>query len=196
MTKPADLSPEAVKAVLERISRQDESALRELHDLYARRIFLFAMARLRDEEGAQTVVMDTLFEVWKKPLAFRAESRFSTWLLGIAKYKVLSALRATDRAHEDVDDYAEIIEDPDANVTADLEAAQENEMLRECIEDLSDAQRECVQLVYFEGLTVAEISTLQEVPSGTVKTRLFHARKSLHTCVQGKINAGVEEEQQ
>ena len=192
MTKPADLSPEAVQAVLERISRQDESALRELHDVYARRIFLFAMARLRNEEVAQTVVMDTLFEVWKKPLAFRGESRFSTWLLGIAKYKVLSALRATDRAHEDVDDYAEVIEDPNANVTADLEAAQENQMLRECIEELSDAQRECVQLVYFEGLSVAEISTLQEVPSGTVKTRLFHARKSLNTCVQGKMNAGYD----
>lgn len=190
MTKPADLSPDDVQSVLARIAGKDESALRELHDVYSKRIFLFAMSRLRDEEAAQTVMIDTLFEVWKKPEGFRGESRFSTWLLGIAKYKVLSTLRASSRdQHEDIDDYADRIEDPDANVEADMQAAENSRFLRECIEALNEAQRECVQLVYFDGLALGEIADLQGVPAGTVKTRLFHARKNLTTCVQDKVNA-------
>lgn len=190
MTKPADLAPEAVKSLLERVAGKDESALRELHDVYAKRIYLFAMSRLRDEEAAQTVMIDTLFEVWKKPEGFRGESRFSTWLLGIAKYKVLSTLRANSRdQHEDIDDYAERIEDPDANIESDMQAAENSRFLRECIDALNDAQRECVQLVYFDGLALGEIAELQGVPAGTVKTRLFHARKNLTTCVQDKVNA-------
>ena len=187
MKKPAELSLEEARALLERMARQDESALRELHDQYARRIFLFAMSRLRNEEAAETVMIDTLYEVWKHPDRFRGESRFSTWLLGIAKYKVLSTFRAATEQHEDVDDYADRLEDPNADVAAEIEAAEENELLRQCIEALNDAQRECIQLVFFEGMALAEIAGIQQVPEGTVKTRLFHARKNLKQCVQGKL---------
>ncbi len=65
--------------------------------LLARGLCLFAVSRLRDEDAAQTVMTDTLFEVWKHPDRFRGESRFSTWLLGIAKYKVLTAFRSRAR---------------------------------------------------------------------------------------------------
>lgn len=187
MKKPAELTIEAARVLLKRMGEGDESALRELHDIYANRIFLFAMSRLRNEEAAETVMIDTLYEVWKNPDRFRGESRFSTWMLGIAKYKVLSAYRARGDYHEDVDDYAERLEDPDADVTAEIEAQQENRLLRECIEALNDAQRECIQLVFFEGMPLAEIAGIQEVPEGTVKTRLFHARKNLKHCVQNKL---------
>ncbi len=187
MKKPAELPLEAAQALLKRMVDRDETALRELHDTYARRIFLFAMSRLRDEEAAETVMIDTLYEVWKHPDRFRGESRFSTWMLGIAKYKVLSAYRARGDFHEDIDDYADRLEDPNADVTAEIEAQEENVFLRECIEALNDAQRECIQLVFFEGMALAEIADVQEVPEGTVKTRLFHARKNLKTCVQNKL---------
>jgi RNA polymerase sigma-70 factor (ECF subfamily) len=59
-------------------------------------------------------------------------------------------------------------------------------LLRACIEKLSDAQRECVQLVFLEGLALAEIAAVQKVPEGTVKTRLFHGRKNLRECVERK----------
>src|SRR5690606_32935666 len=103
----AEPSEDEVRSLLSRLAAKDERALRELHELFARRIYLFAVARLRDEDAAQTVMIDTLFEVWKHPDRFRGESRFSTWLLGIAKYKVLSTFRGQHEEHEDIDDYAE-----------------------------------------------------------------------------------------
>ena len=75
---PADLSEDEVRRLLARLAERDERALRELHEIFARRIYLFAVSRLRDEDAAQTVMTDTLFEVWKHPDRFRGESRFST----------------------------------------------------------------------------------------------------------------------
>ena len=181
---PAELSDDEVHRLLGRLAERDERALRELHELFARRIYLFAVSRLRDEDAAQTVMIDTLFEVWKHPDRFRGESRFSTWLLGIAKYKVLTAFRSRDAVHEDIDDYAEVIADPATGIVERLEEDQRRQLLMECIDKLGDAQRECVQLVFLEGLALAEIAAVQKVPEGTVKTRLFHGRKNLRDCVE------------
>ncbi|MEO6065300.1 MAG: sigma-70 family RNA polymerase sigma factor [Lysobacterales bacterium] len=181
---PADLSDDDVRSLLDRLAGRDERALRELHERFARRIYLFAVSRLRDEDAAQTVMNDTLFECWKHPDRFRGESRFSTWLLGIAKYKVLTSFRSRGIEHEDIDDYAEVIADPSAGVVETLEDRERQQLLKDCIDALNDAQRECVQLVYLEGLALAEVAAVQKVPEGTVKTRLFHGRKNLRSCVE------------
>lgn len=181
-----ELSEAAVRDLLDRLGRKDERAMRELHDRYGRRIFLFAVARLRDEDAAETVMIDTLFEVWKHPDRFRGESRFSTWLLGIAKYKVLNTFRSAEPEHEDVEDYAEIIADPHADVAGAMEHKQRQRILMDCIEALSPPQRECMQLVFMEGMALAEVANVQKVPEGTVKTRLFHGRKNLRDCVRSK----------
>ena len=173
-----------MRRLLGRLAERDERALRELHGLFARRIYLFAVSRLRDEDAAQTVMIDTLFEVWKHPDRFRGESRFSTWLLGIAKYKVLTAFRVRDVEHEDIDDFAEVIADPAVGVVEQLEDNERQQLLKDCIDKLNAAQRECVQLVFLEGMALAEIAALQNVPEGTVKTRLFHGRRNLRDCVE------------
>lgn len=178
------LSEAAARALLERLARQDERAMRDLHQRYGRRIYLFALARLRDEHAAETVMSDTLFEVWKHPDRFRGESRFSTWLLGIARYKVLNAWRGSEPEHDDVADYAEVLADPDVDVAGDYEARRRQQVLMNCIEALPAAQRQCMQLVFLEGLALAEIAEVQQVPEGTVKTRLFHGRRNLRDCVQ------------
>ena len=185
---PADLPEEEARALLDRLIQRDERALRDLHQLFGRRIYLFAVSRLRDEDAAETVMTDTLFEVWKHPDRFRGESRLSTWILGIAKYKVLNAFRSADRQHEDIDDHAESIADPNADVLGGIEAQEQQRLLMECIEALSPPQRECMHLVFLEGMALAEVAEIQKVPEGTVKTRMFHGRKNLKDCVERKYS--------
>ncbi|MEZ5739649.1 MAG: sigma factor-like helix-turn-helix DNA-binding protein [Burkholderiaceae bacterium] len=79
---------------------------------------------------------------------------------------MLNAFRARGDTHDDVDDYAETLEDPNANVVAQIEAQQQGDLLRGCIEELNEAQRECIQLVFFEGMALAEIASVQAVPEG------------------------------
>jgi RNA polymerase sigma-70 factor (ECF subfamily) len=48
---------------------------------------------------------------------------------------------------------------------------------------LSEEHREAVHLVFYEGMALAEVATLQGCPENTVKTRLFHARLKLKNCL-------------
>lgn len=182
-----DTNEERVPGLLQRISRRDQGALQELHLLFARRIYSFAIHRLGDAHDAETVAADTLFEVWRRPEAFHGESKFSTWLLGIARNKMLTTLRRR-RNHVDLEDAPEPV-DPDPGPDMVLESAQRKRLIDGCMETLDKLRRECLHLVFVEGMSLADVAGMQEVPVGTVKTRLFHARQKLKDCVKVRSRA-------
>jgi RNA polymerase sigma-70 factor (ECF subfamily) len=175
------LSDNEVKVLLNRIAAKDEKAFVELHRQYARSIFAFALNRLHDRDEAETVVSDTLYEIWRQPLRFRGESRFSTWLLGIARYKILDRLRGREEEYDELDD-----EMPSGDLGAfDILAAKQRQAgVRRCMERLEDVQRESLQLVFYEGFSLGEVAEVQQCPENTVKTRLFHARKKIKSCLE------------
>jgi RNA polymerase sigma-70 factor, ECF subfamily len=169
------------RELLAKIGRQDERALQEFHGSYARRIYAFAVKRLRNADEAETVVSDTLFEVWKHPDRFRGESLVSTWLFGIAKNKLLMMLRARDPEHE------ELSEAIPAGGLGSFEIFAKKELrqgILRCMEGLSGVQRECLHLTLFEGLSQREVAAIQQCLEETVKTRLFHARKNIRDCLR------------
>ena len=171
-------------ALLERIRNGDERALRTLHERLGRRIVAFVLHRTDDMDLAQTVMVDTLMEVWKHADRFRGESKLSTWVLGIARFKMLSALRSRDEPTEDLADHADTLADEAPETALAVERLQEREHLRVCMGRLSAVQRECLHMLFFEGMTVEEISGIQAVPSGTVKTRLMHGRRLVRECLE------------
>jgi RNA polymerase sigma-70 factor, ECF subfamily len=187
MRSPPDEAYE--RELLAKIERKDERALRELHRLYHRRIYAFAMRHLRKPEEAETVVSDTLFEVWKNATRFRGESLFRTWLLGIAYKKILMTFRGRDPAHAELDEQT-----PDQGLGSFEIFAQKElrEGLLRCMEALSAAHRECLHLVFFEELTLREVSEIQGCPEVTARTRLFHARKNIKVCVGKLLEYGDE----
>lgn len=179
------------RQLLQRCAARDERALVELHRLLARRIHAFAWQRLRNDEGAQTVVVDTLHEVWKSAARFRGESLVTTWVLGIARYKSLEQGRQQAPDADDIDDHTDNLaaEADDGETT--LSRWQEADQVRRCLQQLTPAHRECMQLVYYEGLGLADVAQVQQVPEGTVKTRLFHARRQMRSCVEGAAQAAA-----
>jgi RNA polymerase sigma-70 factor, ECF subfamily len=182
MTQPVE--DDNARRLLERCARKDERALAELHGLLARRIHAFASHRLRNEEDAVTVVIDTLHEVWKSAGRFRGDSRVSTWVLGIARFKTFAVLRAREPEMDDIDDHRETLSSEWLDGEAALDRWQQEQIVRTCLRGLSPAHRECIQLVYFEGMGLTEVANVQRVPENTVKTRLFHARKLMRGCVE------------
>lgn len=176
-----EFSNEQAQELLQRIEKRDERALRELHRHFGRRIYAFALNRLHDPDGAEAVVSDVLYEVWRFPARFRGESRFSTWLLGIARYKVLTALRARPDEHDELD---EELPSEDMGAFDLLAQKQRREGVRLCMEKLQDMHRECLHLVFYEGMSLAEVAEIQQCPENTVKTRLFHARNKIKSCIE------------
>jgi RNA polymerase sigma-70 factor, ECF subfamily len=183
-----ELDTQQVLALLKQVAQQDEQAFRQLYELAGRRVYAFVVHRLRDPEAAAEIVSETLYEVWRRPAAFRGDSKFTTWLFGIARHKLLNRLqgRLADREglHEDIDEHLEL-PDSDAPEGFDTVAErQRREGVAACLEKLPEVQRECLLLLFYEGLSLAEIAEVQAKPEGTVKTRLFHARLKIKQCLQ------------
>jgi RNA polymerase sigma-70 factor (ECF subfamily) len=175
-----------VLRLLSRIEQQDEGAFRELYCAFSRKLYAYVLRQLSDPAQAEEIVADTLYEVWKAPAKFRGESQFSTWLIGIARNKVLMHWRGRkpDAEHDDVADLAEELPS-DAPGAFDLMAdRQRSDGVRHCVDKLGHDHRECVHLVFYQGMSLADVARIQQIPEGTVKTRLFHARQKLKQCLQ------------
>ena len=175
-----------VLRLLGRIEQQDEGAFRELYRAFSRKLYAYVLRQLSDPAQAEEIVADTLYEVWKAPAKFRGESQFSTWLIGIARNKVLMHWRGRkpDAEHDDVADLAEELPS-DAPGAFDLMAdRQRSDGVRHCVDKLGHDHRECVHLVFYQGMSLADVARIQQIPEGTVKTRLFHARQKLKQCLQ------------
>ena len=173
-----------IEALLRRVARRDEAAFRTLYDLFARRVYAFVLHRCQNPSLAEEVVSDTLLHVWKTPEAFRGESAFSTWLLGVARYKMLERLRRHEPEMQDVDELDEDNLPVDSTGPDDVAAMrQRSEGVRECLDRLPAEQRECLHLAYYEGWTLDEIGEQMGVKKETVGTRLFYGRKKIQACL-------------
>ena len=175
-----------VLRLLARIERADEAAFKELYRAFSRRLYAYVLRQHGDPAQAEEIVSDTLYEVWKAPGKFRGDSQFSTWLIGIARNKVLMAFRSRkpDAVHDDLDDVAESLADEQPGAFEQLAQQERHVGVRRCMDKLSAEHRECIHLVFYEGMALAEVAALQACPENTVKTRLFHARKKLTQCLQ------------
>lgn len=174
--------------LLENIASGDRTAM---HTLYARhnvRVYRFVLRMLRDTSAAEDLVSQVFLDVWRTASQFEGRSQVSTWLLSIARFKALTALR--QRKYEDIDqdDVMEIADQADTP-EASLDRSRTSAILRACVAKLSPAHREIVNLVYYHEKSVEEAASLIGIPASTVKTRMFYARKQLADLLK---TAGID----
>jgi RNA polymerase sigma-70 factor (ECF subfamily) len=175
-----------VLRLLERIGQRDEAAFRELYRGFSRRLYAYVLRQLGEPAQAEEIVADTLYEVWRAPAKFRGDSQFSTWLIGIARNKVLMAFRSRkpDQQHDGPRDVADSIA-PTTRAPFELLAQQQrHEGVRHCMDACRTTIANASTWCSTRGLSLAEVASLQACPEGTVKTRLFHARNKLKTCLK------------
>ncbi|MDZ7851236.1 MAG: sigma-70 family RNA polymerase sigma factor [Halomonas sp.] len=159
------------------IANQDMQALGEFYRRHQRRVYHFVLSKLNDPFTANDLLNDTMLEVWRSAERFQGRARVTTWLLGIAHHKVLDLWRQQGRRQSTELDETMIDESPGADVEALTLAVRDKERLTQCMARLSTEHREILHLVFFEELNYEEISRIIDVPEGTVKSRVHHAKK-------------------
>ena len=171
--------------LVKRIAGGDRMALQVLYARHHLRVYRFTLRLLKDEGKAEDVISDVFLDVWRQAGRFEGRSQVSTWLLSIARFKALSTLRR--RPEAELDEAIEAsIEDSDDNPDVALQKKDKAAMLRRCLETLSMEHREILDLVYYHEKSVQEAATILGIPEGTVKTRMFHARKKLAELMRAK----------
>src|SRR5213078_859163 len=107
------------EVLIGRIANGDRLAMQVLYARYHVRVFRFVVRLVRDESTAEDLISEVFLDVWRQAGRFEGRSAVSTWLLAIARFKSLSALRR--RPDEELDEEtAGAIEDTsdDPEVTA------------------------------------------------------------------------------
>jgi RNA polymerase sigma-70 factor (ECF subfamily) len=170
--------------LLESIADGGRTAMHILYSRHNVRVYRFILRIVRDASIAEDLVSQVFLDVWRTAKQFEGRSQVSTWLLSIARFKALTALR--QRRFEDIDQ-EEVREIADNSETpeASLERSTTNAILRACVAKLSPAHREIINLVYYHEKSVEEVGQIIGIPQSTVKTRMFYARKQLAELLRG-----------
>ena len=174
--------------LLESIADGGPSAMHIFYSRHNLRVYRFVLRIVRNATLAEDLTSQVFLDVWRTARQFERRSQVSTWLLSIARFKALTALR--QRRHEDIDQehVLEIADQSDTPETS-LERNKTSAILRACIAKLSAAHREIINLVYYHEKSVEEVGAIIGIPQSTVKTRMFYARKQLADLLRG---AGVD----
>ena len=186
-TAPVQAAGLSDNALIARIAAGDQTAMRYLFARHQNSVYRFLLRIVRNEALAEDILSEVFFDVWRQAASFQGRSSVSTWLLAIARYKALSARRR--RRDDQLDDeVAQSIFDPPADAETLLEEKDRDERLLGALRKLSDEHREIIDLVYYHGNSVKEVALITGLPIGTVKTRIFYARRRLAEAAKALTN--------
>jgi RNA polymerase sigma-70 factor (ECF subfamily) len=178
------------EALIGRIASGDRLAMQVLFARHHVRIYRFVLRLVRDQSKAEDLISEVFLDVWRQADRFEGRSTVSTWLLAIARFKALSALRRKPEEALD-EDAALAIEDLADDPEVTLEKKDRSAIIRKCLMGLSAEHREIIDLVYYHEKSVEEVAKIVGIPENTVKTRMFYARKKLAEMLKA---AGLEQE--
>ena len=164
--------------LIARIASGDRLAMQVLFARHHVRVYRFVLRLVRNEATAEDLVSEVFLDVWRQAGKFEGRSAVSTWMLSIARFKALSALRRKPEQELD-DETAAAIEDQADDPEVTLAKKDKGAALRQCLTALSAEHREVVDLVYYHEKSVEEVARIVGIPEATVKTRMFYARKKL-----------------
>jgi len=176
------------RELVERVAKGDRAAVRLLFMRHHARVYRFAARQTGSESMADDIANEVFLELWKQAPAFEGRSDVSTWLLGIARFKALSALRKRKEVWIDDDDAAAV---PDTADTPEVAVMMDDKAtaLRGMVNALPEEHRTVIDLAYYHAKSVSEIADILSIPAATVKTRMFYARKKLGEALKA---AGFE----
>ena len=169
-----------------RLAGGDMDAAAELYDRYAAQVLGLARRILRNDGDAEEVAQDVFAQAWRTAKSFDASrASLGGWLLMMTRTRAIDRLRARqsrpDLSAPPVPDAFPSAQAPAIEqVLSDEQARQ----IRGALAELPDAQRQALELAYYEGLTHAEIAARLIEPLGTVKTRIRTALLTLRRTLR------------
>jgi RNA polymerase sigma-70 factor, ECF subfamily len=172
------------ESLVVRVAAGNRLAMQVLFARHHTRVYRFVLRLLGSEGAAEDLTSEAFLSVWQQASRFQARSTFSTWLLAIARNKVMTELRRRrDVAGDgDIDEAADPTDDPEAAYAG----KQRAKILRNCLRQLTREHREIIDLVYYHEKSVQEVAVIMDIPRNTVKTRMFYARRKLSKLLEAQ----------
>jgi RNA polymerase sigma-70 factor, ECF subfamily len=174
----------------------DRSAFSKLVSRHHQRVRAYVRGYLGSADVADDVSQDVFASAFFALASFEGSSSFGTWLIGIARHRVLRQLRARASARTANSPEVEALLD-EAKI-ADLQAAPDRllererslQALEDCLAGLQPRASEMVRAHYFEGQSTVDIARRLGRNDGAVRVALLRLRRLLRRCVDHRLAAG------
>jgi RNA polymerase sigma-70 factor, ECF subfamily len=186
-------------ALIARILAGERELFHELVRPYEKSVYLAAYAILQSEHDAEDAAQEAVLKALKSLPNFRAESKFSTWLISITINEARGRLRhsrvlkmeSLDAPQQDEEGapIPAVISDWREVPSQALERKELREMLQAAVASLPEIYRETVLLRDVEELSIAETAAVLGVREGVVKTRLLRARLMLQKILAPQLKS-------
>lgn len=166
-------------------ARGDESAWRRLIDCYGRRVFAMARSRCRRDDLAEEITQSVFVTVATKITggAYSEQGRFESWLFRITMNRVRDEVRRQRRQAAPADPLALGGVVAQTAAPAGAEPGELN-ALRSGMDELSEPDREIIELRHHAGMSFKQIADMLEEPMGTVLARHHRALRKLKECIE------------
>jgi RNA polymerase sigma-70 factor (ECF subfamily) len=171
--------PELVSA----LKARDAQAFNYLYDHYAGSLYSIVLQIVQHTELASDVLQEVFINIWRKVDSYDpSKGRLFTWMLNIARNASIDTLRSKG--------YQNSRKNQEFPIHVNYEAGQVSQAnidaigLKKILTKLKPEHRVLIELAYFKGYTHEEIAELEEIPLGTVKTRIRNALLQLKEYMQ------------
>lgn len=173
--------------LLRRVVERDEGAFDTLYRRYAPAAYGVALRVLRQPALAEEVAAEAFLAVWTAPHAYDpSRGTFRMFLLSLVHHRAVDAVRREERLRsreQRANPPAAPDEDVMETVLEEADLADRRKRVRHALEALPEDQRRLVELMYFRGWTQSKIAEEEEIPLGTVKSRVFSAMRRLREAL-------------
>lgn len=168
---------QADRELIRRYLAGDVDAFETLMQAHEQRVFSICLRMLRDRDAALDATQDVFLTVFRKADRYREQAAFSTWLYRVTVNTCYDHLRRRQRKR--TEPLPEHYDPSDPRSADPLHAAELRPSIEEALERLPDEFRAAAVLVDLEGMSLEGAADTLEIPIGTVKSRVFRARRIL-----------------
>lgn len=170
-----------------RICAGDSSALRVLLDRYSRLVLGIANRILHDHGEAEEVVQDVFFQVYQKAIQFDPDrGTAKAWIMQIAFHKTFDRKSYLNRTRfysgVEVGASCDALRD-DTDLDRELGAKLNRVQLEKAFEELSDMQRKTLELYFFEGLALTDISNRLNESKANIRHHFYRGLERLRESI-------------
>jgi RNA polymerase sigma-70 factor (ECF subfamily) len=182
-----DLEPVSAEDLLVAAARGDEPAFSVLVGRIRPQVLRVAQGVVRDPSMAEEVAQEVLTEVWLKADRFDPErGNVGGWVATLARRRAVDRVRSEQAGRNRDDRVARRDQERDVDVVAEeVEVRLEHWQVRQALTELSERQREAIELAYFSGYTYRDVARVLGIPEGTAKSRLRDGLARLRESLDG-----------
>ncbi|ORW91293.1 RNA polymerase subunit sigma [Mycobacterium sp. IEC1808] len=175
--------------LLRQVARGDSAAFATIYDLTKARVYGLVTRVVRDPGYSEETTQEVYLEVWRSASQYDpAKGSALAWLLTMAHRRAVDRVRAEQAGSRresrygaaNVESAAGAAHDPVADSAI---SGDERRRVAQCLDGLSDAQRQCIELAYYQGLTYSEVSQRLAANLSTIKSRIRDALRGLRNCL-------------